>query len=48
MEKMKMQSLDKVAENIRNVEALFPNAVTEQKFGGRYEKLLILMCCGRS
>ena len=29
-----MQSLDKVAENIRNVEALFPNAVTEQKFGG--------------
>ena len=44
-----MQSLDKVAENIRNVEALFPNAVTEQKFGGgRYEKLLILMCCDRS
>ena len=34
VEKMKMQSLDKVAENIRNVEALFPNAVTEQKFGG--------------
>ena len=29
-----MQSLDKVAENIRNVEALFPNAVTEHKFGG--------------
>ena len=29
-----MQSLDKVAENIRNVEALFPNAVTEQIFGG--------------
>lgn len=29
-----MQSLDKVAENIRKVEALFPNAVTEQRFGG--------------
>ena len=29
-----MQSLDKVAENIRNVEALFPNGVTEQKCGG--------------
>lgn len=38
-----MQSLDKVAENIRNVEALFPNAITEQKFGGQFAKSLILM-----
>lgn len=38
-----MQSLDKVAENIRNVEALFPNAVTEQKFGGEFAESLILM-----
>ena len=35
-----MQSLDKVAENIRNVEALFPNAVTEQKFGGAIRKVV--------
>lgn len=35
-----MQSLDKVAENIRNVEALFPNAVTEQKFGGAVRKII--------
>ena len=35
-----MQSLDKVAENIRNVEALFPNAVTEQKFGGVIRKIV--------
>ena len=35
-----MQSLDKVAENIRKVEALFPNAVTEQKFGGAIRKVV--------
>lgn len=35
-----MQSLDKVAENIRNVEALFPNAVIEQKFGGAIRKVV--------
>lgn len=35
-----MQSLDKVAENIRNVEALFPNTVTEQKFGGAVRKII--------
>ena len=29
MDKLKMQSMDKVQENIRKIQALFPNAVTE-------------------
>ena len=38
MDKLKMQSMDKVQENIRKIQALFPNAVTEcadgRKCGG--------------
>lgn len=29
MDKLKMTSMDKVQENIRKIQALFPNAVTE-------------------
>ena len=30
MEKMKMHSMDKVAENIEKIAALFPNCITEK------------------
>lgn len=31
MEKLRMESLDKVTENVRKVAALFPNCVTERR-----------------
>lgn len=33
MDKLKMQSMDKVQENIRKIQSLFPNAVTECEDG---------------
>ena len=31
MEKLRMESLDKVTENVRKIAALFPNCVTERR-----------------
>ena len=31
MEKLRMESLDKVTENVRKVAVLFPNCVTERR-----------------
>ena len=31
MEKLRMESLDKVTENVRKIPALFPNCVTERR-----------------
>lgn len=41
MEKLRMESLDKVTENVRKVAALFPNCVTERRTlvrGGQYSE----------
>ena len=41
MEKLRMESLDKVTENVRKIAALFPNCVTERKTfvrGGQYSE----------
>ena len=41
MEKLRMESLDKVSENVRKIAALFPNCVTERRTfvrGGQYSE----------
>ena len=41
MEKLRMESLDKVTENVRKIAALFPNCVTERRTfvrGGQYSE----------
>lgn len=39
MEKMRMESVDRVAENIEKIEALFPNCITEKfRWGGGLQK----------
>ena len=42
VEKLKMQSMDKVQANIERIRTLFPNAVTEARGGGRKG----YACCG--
>ena len=39
MDKLKMQTKNKVEENIRKIGELFPNAVTEKISGGGYNFL---------
>ena len=34
MDKMRMESVDMVAQNIEKIEELFPNCITEKKVGG--------------
>ena len=39
MDKLKMQTADKVQENIKKIGESFPNCITERKSGGGYYRI---------